>query len=352
MQQDKKFWWVWPAVGLAFLLFLFAVRAILLPFVVGMTVAYLLDPAADRLEHRGFSRLTATVLITCVFFTTLLAGGMVLLPVAFDQLSALAGNLPAALHSVQVLAMEWSARVMNKIDPAQLAAAKTAAAGLSARAVAFVGEVAQNVVTSGAAVFNLLSLLFLTPVVTFYLLRDWDRMVARIDGLLPQRAAPVIRVLACEVSHTLSAFIRGQLYVCLLLGGFYALGLTFVGLNYGFVIGAISGLLTFIPFVGVLFGLSVGCAVAWFQFGAWLPVALVAGVFAAGQFMEGNFVTPKLVGEKVGLHPLWIIFGMMAGAALFGFVGMFIGVPVTAMIGVLVRHGVVRYQRSALYTGV
>jgi predicted PurR-regulated permease PerM len=200
---------------------------------------------------------------------------------------------------------------------------------------------------------NALVLILVVPVVTFYLLMDWDRMVARIDELLPRDHAPVIRRLASEIDATLAGFLRGQGTVCLILGTFYAAGLMLAGLQFGLVVGLVAGLISFIPYVGTVVGGATAIGLALFQFwGDWHLVGIVAAIFAAGQVMEGNFLTPKLVGGSVGLHPVWLIFALSAFGALFGFVGLLVAVPVAAMLGVLTRFGIAQYRQSLLYRGI
>jgi predicted PurR-regulated permease PerM len=195
-------------------------------------------------------------------------------------------------------------------------------------------------------------LFILTPVVAVYLLLDWDRMIANIDRLLPREHAPVIRRLAGQIDRTLAAFIRGMGTVCLILGTYYAVALMLVGLQFGLVIGFVAGLVTFIPYLGALIGGALAIGLALFQFwGDWITIGIVAGIFAIGQIIEGNFLTPKLVGNSVGLHPVWLILALSVFGALFGFVGMLIAVPVAAAMGVLTRFGVEQYQQSLLYKG-
>lgn len=211
----------------------------------------------------------------------------------------------------------------------------------------------QTALGSAMSLFNVLMLVVLVPVITFYLLMDWDHMVARIDALLPRDHAPVIRQLASDIDKTLASFIRGQGTVCLILGIFYAVALMLVGLNFGLVAGAIAGALTFIPYVGALVGGALSIGLALFQFwGEWYWIAAVAGIFAIGQFFEGNILTPNLVGSSIGLHPVWLIFALTAFGTLFGFVGMLVAVPVAAAIGVLARFAIDRYQGSRLYRGL
>ena len=214
-------------------------------------------------------------------------------------------------------------------------------------------ELLDTVIASFSGIVNFIVLFVIVPVVAFYLLYDWDNMVAKIDGLLPRDHAPVIRQIARDIDRTMAGFVRGQGTVCLILGVFYAVALMLVGLNFGLVVGVVAGALTFIPYVGALVGGALALGLAVFQFwGDWLWILLVAGIFQFGQFVEGNILTPRLVGQSVGLHPVWLIFALSAFGALFGFVGLLVAVPVAAAIGVMARFGIVQYRDSRLYRGL
>jgi predicted PurR-regulated permease PerM len=226
------------------------------------------------------------------------------------------------------------------------------ASSVAATAFGWATGAIRKIWDSGMALFDVLSILFIAPVVSFYMLRDWPVMVHRVDSWLPRRNAKTIRRLVHQMDDALSGFVRGQAMVCVALGAIYAIALTVAGLNFGLFIGFTAGILSFIPYVGSLIGLASGLLVAWFQFDGELSrVALIAGIFAVGQFVEGNFLTPRLVGEKVGLHALWILFALMAGGALLGFTGVMIAVPVAAVTGVLVRFALQEYLQSSYYTG-
>ena len=323
---------------------------VLMPFVAGMLVAYFLDPVADRLEAKGCSRTVATSLITAAFFVIVVALLLLLIPLLQGQVAGFASRVPkyvAALREHAGPLVEWLTESLAD----QEGSLGDAAGGYAGQVLAWAGAVLQKIWSGGMAVLNLLSLALITPLVAFYLLRDWDRIVARIDALLPREQASVVREQVAEIDRTMAGFVRGQATVCLILGTFYGVGLTIVGLDFGLLVGLGTGLISFIPYFGMLVGLAVGFGIALAQFSEWVPIALVAGVFAIGQLIEGNFLTPKLVGEKVGLHPVWIIFALLAGGALFGFTGVLLSVPVAAAIGVLVRFAVGRYLGSALYQG-
>jgi predicted PurR-regulated permease PerM len=214
------------------------------------------------------------------------------------------------------------------------------------------GELVNGVLYSALGLINVIVLLFVVPVVAFYLLLDWDNMTAKINEMLPRDHAPVVRRLASQIDNTLASFIRGQGTVCLILGTYYAIALMVAGLNFGLVVGFVAGLISFIPYIGALIGGALAIGLALFQFwGDWVSIGIVGGIFMVGQFLEGNILTPKLVGNSIGLHPVWLLFALSVFGSLFGFVGMLVAVPVAAMIGVLARYGIEQYMNSPLYRG-
>jgi len=214
------------------------------------------------------------------------------------------------------------------------------------------GELVNGVLSSALGLINMLIFLVVVPVVAFYLLLDWDNMTAKIDEMLPRDHLPVVRRLASQVDKTLASFIRGQGTVCLILGTYYAISLMLAGLNFGLVVGFIAGLVSFIPYIGALVGGVLAIGLALFQFwGDWVSIGIIGGIFMVGQFLEGNILTPKLVGNSVGLHPVWLLFALSVFGSLFGFVGMLVAVPVAAMIGVFARYGIEQYKDSLLYRG-
>ena len=318
----------------------------LLPFVLGATIAYLLDPVADRLERMGLSRILATTVITLVIITAMI-GLIFVMILSINQLGNLTEFAPRYLEAARQSLTERFPDLM--VEGSDLRnAISSATTALQDRGLALVNQV----LVRSFAVVDFVVVLVLAPVVAFYLLMDWDHMVARIDGLLPREHAPVIRGLAGRLDNVLAGFVRGQLTVCALLGVFYATALSVAGLQFGLVIGLFAGLISFIPFIGSIVGGLLSLGVALFQFwGEWPMIALVAGIFMIGQAVEGNVLTPKLVGGSVGLHPVWLIFALSAFGALFGFVGLLIAVPLAAAIGVMVRFGLEQYQNGRLYRG-
>lgn len=342
----------WIGGALLFLLVLWLLKGILLPFVAGLAVAYLLDPFADRLEELGLSRLLATIVITVFFILVWLVGTVLLLPLLYEQAVSFLERLPGYVDLVR----GW----LETLTPGPLAeflgtdegALKEAVSGAATKAMDWLVSQLGSVWSGGMAFIGLLSLLIVTPIVAFYLLLDWDRMVARVDDLLPRRHAGTVRGLAREMDEVLAGFVRGQGAVCLILGVFYAASLTLAGLNFGLVVGLMAGLVSFIPYLGAVSGFVVAGLLALLQF--WpdpVAIGIVLGIFVIGQFIEGNFLTPKLVGGRVRLHPVWVMFALFAFGYLMGFVGMLIAVPIAAAIGVLVRFAAARYRLSQLYLG-
>ena len=341
----------WLAGLVAFCLLLYLLRGILLPFVAGMAVAYLLDPLADKFEEWGLSRTLATSVITVLFVMVAAGALLLLLPLLQQQVLDFIGRVPAYAGAIRDIAAPFSEALVARLEPDDVARVREAFAGFSDRAAEWALGLVRGVWESGLAIMNLLSLLFITPIVAFYLLRDWDRIVARVDDLLPRDHAETIRAQLRLVDEALAGFVRGQGTVCLILGAFYTVSLVLLGLDFGLIVGLGAGLVSFIPYVGAISGLAVGVGMAFLQFDDLVRIAAVAAVFVAGQVVEGNVLTPKLVGERVGLHPVWVIFGVLAGGALFGFVGVLLAVPAAAVIGVLVRFASQRYTASPLFLG-
>ncbi|WOF73563.1 AI-2E family transporter [Parvibaculaceae bacterium PLY_AMNH_Bact1] len=343
---------IWIAGLVVFIVLVWLLSGVLLPFVAGLAAAYLLDPAADKLEKWGLSRLAATSVITVLFILLFFASLIVLLPVVYEQTVALLEAAPHLAEQAKTLFMSLSEGKLAQLlagdgEDVQATISSAANGVLDMLIGALAGLVQQ-----GVAIIGLLSLLFVTPIVAFYMLLEWDNMVARIDGLLPRDHTATIRTIAREIDEVLAGFVRGQGAVCLILGSFYAIGLSLLGLQFGFLVGVIAGIISFIPYVGSIVGFVLAMIIAvsqfWPEYG-W--IIAVAGVFGLGQFIEGNFLTPKLVGDRVRLHPLWVMLALFAFGYLFGFVGMLLAVPVAAAMGVLVRFAAARYLVSALYQG-
>jgi predicted PurR-regulated permease PerM len=338
----------WGIATGVFLVLLWLLGNVLLPFLVGGAIAYFLDPVADRLERLGLSRVaaTATISLAALLIAVLLV--LAVIPTLVQQLTGLINAAPAIAARLQSFLIERFPELTDSTSVVRQTLAQIAA-GIQSKG----GQLAETLLTSAMSIVSAIVFIVVVPVVAFYMLLDWDHMVARIDSLLPRDHAPVIRRLGAEINDVLAGFVRGQLSVCLILGAYYSIALMLAGLQFGLVVGAIAGAITFIPYVGAIIGGVLAVGLALFQFwGDWLSIGIVAAIFAAGQFIEGNILTPKLVGGSVGLHPIWLLFALSAFGSLFGFVGMLVAVPVAAAIGVFVRFGIAKYQASLLYRGI
>jgi predicted PurR-regulated permease PerM len=348
--QKQVLIWAVSLVVLVATLWLFS--PILLPFIAGLVLAYFLDPVADHLQRWGLSRLAAALLIVFMSILLLVLALVILAPIVVDQLGRFASDLPGLIQSLtqrfDQLAPQWMKDALAK-SGADVQGSVTQFAG---KAAEWILSVLKTVLSGGLALVNLVSLLVVTPIVTFYLLVDWDDMVATVDGWVPREHVETVRSLGREINSAMAGFIRGQGTVCLLLGFFYAVTLSMAGLKFGLAIGLLAGALTFIPYAGALIGgvLAIGMALVQFWPEFW-SIALVAAIFAAGQFLEGNFLSPKLVGQSVGLHPVWLMFALFAFGYAFGFVGLLLAVPLAAAAGVLVRFALQQYLSSRLYLG-
>ena len=349
LRRQVQFW----VISLtAFIAFMFVFADVMLPFVAGMAVAYLLDPVCDRLEAMGMKRLWATLTILFSFILVLVLFFLLILPVLGNQLANFLEHFPDLIRKLQDLI---SRDLIERLAMAAGMSAEDLQSSLTnllGQGATWIGKLAQSLWSGGQALLSIISLFVITPVVAFYLLLDWDHMVARIDSWLPRDHVGEIRGLAREMDLAVAGFVRGQVSVCVILGLFYAIALGVVGLNFGLLIGMGAGLVSFIPFVGAGLGFLVSLGVALVQFWPdWPWILVVGGIFAVGQFLEGNILQPKLVGESTGLHPVTLMFALFAFGYLFGFVGMLIAVPAGAMIGVLARFGLRQYLASPLYTG-
>ncbi|MBV7410476.1 AI-2E family transporter [Maritimibacter sp. DP1N21-5] len=338
----------WGIAALVFFALLYLLGDVILPFLLGGAIAYFLDPIADKLEAIGFRRIWATVTITIIGLLVFTLMILLIVPTLVQQTTELFDAVPQIATSLREWLVAQFPDVVNEES-----VLRQSLDGVAATIQERGGELLNAILTSAQSVISVVVLLVVVPVVTFYLLWDWDRMVAAIDDLLPRDHAPTIRYLASEVDKTLASFIRGQGTVCLILGTFYAVALMIAGLSFGLIVGAIAGALTFIPYIGALVGGALAIGLAFFQFwGEWWHIAIVAGIFVIGQFLEGNFLTPNLVGSSVGLHPVWLIFALSAFGTLFGFVGMLVAVPVAAALGVVLRYFIGRYKEGRLYKGL
>lgn len=330
---------------LAFYLF----ANIMLPFVAAAGIAYFLDPPTTALNSAGLPRGLAAFLMLMGLLAACLLFALLLYPLLLAQLGLLVSRAPIYANAIRDWAGEIIARLQDNLGPEYVdSKLRDLVGGQAGSMLAFLLGAATRLVGSGFALFNVLSLVVVTPVVAFYLLRDWRRAVTRIDSWLPRRYADVLRLQASEVDRILSAWVRGQALCCLVLAGYYAFTLSLVGLDLGLIVGIASGVLSFIPYVGSIAGgvASIGLALAQFH---WQGVAIVVGVYVTGQLLEGYVIYPRFLGDRVELHAVWVIFALFAGGAAFGFPGVLMAVPTAAAIGVLARFWLRRYMTSPLY---
>ncbi|HEX9466167.1 MAG TPA: AI-2E family transporter [Alphaproteobacteria bacterium] len=324
-------------------------KSVLLPFFLGMAISYILDPSVRRLEQWTRSRSLATTAVIGLFFV-IVAGTLALLtPILERQFLGLAQRLVEAAMDAYDWAMPY---VQRHLEEANVPATAAPNAGeIAGKVISWGGGLAAGLWSGGLAIVNILSLLVITPVVAFYILRDWPRIVQRIDSWLPRDHAQLIRRTIKLIDERLAGFVRGQALVCLLMGIFYAIALTAAGLNYGLLVGLLVGVLTFIPVVGAAIGAVAALIIGAFQFHNWVHEAVILGIFLVGQFTEAYILSPKLVGDRIGLHPVWIVFALLAGGSLFGFLGLLLAAPAAAAIGVLLHLALERYLASPLYRG-
>ena len=336
-------------LGFAFFLFgfLWAISDILLPFIVGLVLAYLLDPVADFLESAGCPRWLGAAILA--FGAIFLAVGVFIFfaPILLQQVIDFIEQAPNYIEKLRIAVGPIITNLQDSwpiFDQALLAEKVREAYG--PHAIKWVGDLTRTFWVGGLAALNFLSLVIITPIVLFYLLRDWDRLVALLLDLIPKRHSEITKSLLTSIDQVLASFIRGQLIVCSILVFYYSVALIFLGLDFALVAGIIAGLISFVPYIGMLLGLIVSLVLAFLQFGSWDPLLLVTAIFLIGQVIEGNFITPKLVGDRIGLHPVWMIFALMVGGALLGFSGVLVAIPVAAVCGVLIRFAADGYRKN------
>jgi predicted PurR-regulated permease PerM len=352
----------WTAMLAALLYALYLLGSTVTPFVAGIALGYVLDPVVNKLETLGLNRLGASLVILIAFVAVFAIILIVVAPILGNQLVNFAQRLPDYASRLQNLAIDESNALIKKYGGGWLGAfglgdmsraqIQNSVAGFVTQGAQWLLNAMKSLVWGGATVFNFLSLMIITPVVAFYILVDWDRMIAELDSWLPLDYRDSLRAIAKDINRALSGFLHGQFLVCLLLGAWYSIGLTLIGLDFGFLIGVFGGLLSFVPYVGGLTALTLSLGIALVQGWPSLKLLLMAlGVVGCGQFLEGYILSPMLVGESVGLHPVWLLFALLAFGRLFGFAGLIIAVPAAAAVGVIARHLIAVYLRSPIYRG-
>jgi predicted PurR-regulated permease PerM len=339
----------WASIFAFIIIVMWLLGDVLLPFVAGAAIAYLCNPLTNRLERLLPRWVGALIVITLVvLFCVLLI--LLIVPVLGAQLTAFIEDLPGYMRKLQALISDPSRPWLSRFVGERFAGADKSSGELMTQAAALGTAFLGKIWSGGAAVVSLFGLLVITPVVAFYFLADWERITTSLERLVPRSQHDTVVKLARQTDAAIAGFVRGQTLVCVLLGLFYAVALSAVGLNFGLLIGLLSGLISFIPYVGSVTGFVLATGIALAQFWPeWIWIVAVMGIFLFGQFIEGNILVPKLVGDSVGLHPLWLMFALFAFGYLFGFLGLLLAVPLAAAVGVLARFGVARYLKSPLY---
>ncbi len=350
LQRQVSFWLI---SFLVFVIALWLLSPILLPFIAGLVLAYFLDPVADALERMGLPRVAATLVILGLSILLLVLVLLLIVPILGDQIVKFAGDLPTLMRALLARFNEAAPQWIKDAIAKSGTDVQGSVSDIAGKAAGWTATLVASVWSGGLALVNIISLIVVTPIVAFYLLADWDKIVAKVDGWLPRDHADAIRTIAADMDAAMAGFIRGQGTVCLLLGVMYALALSIAGLKFGLVIGLAAGLLSFIPFVGALLGGIMAIGVGLVQFWPdYVSMLVIVGIFVVGQFIEGNFLSPKLVGGSIGLHPVWLMFALFAFGYIFGFVGLLLAVPMAAAAGVLVRFALAQYLASKLYRGI
>jgi predicted PurR-regulated permease PerM len=342
----------WACALLVFIALLWLLNDVLLPFVAGMVLAYLLDPLVRRLQRLGLSRPIASVAIVVVMIVLLALALILILPVLGEQIAHFVERIPQYFERIRQIVQEQSQGWLGRMVGEKLPEAQKQLGGVASSAAGWVAGFLTSLWSGGKALIGVISLLVIAPIVAFYMLIDWENMIAKVDSWIPVQHRETVRGLAREMDGAISGFVRGQALVCLILGTFYSVALITLGVNFGLLIGITAAILGFAPYIGTLTGFLLAVGVATAQFWPdWTMPAMAAGIFLAGQFIEGNILQPLLVGKEIGLHPVWLMFALIAFGVLFGFVGLLVAVPVAAAIGVLVRFLLRQYLASTYYTG-
>ena len=339
----------WAAAFLVFLALTWLFKSVMLPFVLGAAVAYLLDPLAEKLARRGVSRTIAALLVLAVFFVFVVAVLALVLPFAYREAVQFIDAVPSYVEKIGALAAPYTGWLHDRFGNGDPAAFENALKNNISSAFKVGGSVLAGLAVGGQALAGFLSVMILTPLTAFFMIREWPQITGWIDNQIPRKNYKIIKNLLAQINAKVAGFVRGQLSIAFVLALIYAVALLLAGLNFGFLIGLMAGLLSIVPLVGSTVGLLVSIGMAWLQSGEWGYVGIIAAIFIVGQFVEGNILTPRLLGKSVGMHPLWILFVLMAGGSAFGIVGMLLAVPVAASLGVLVGFAFEQYRQSDYY---
>lgn len=340
----------WGGALALFFAFVWAFKGVLTPFILGIAIAYLLEPLVRLLHKIGIKRWLASLLMLVLFFITLALIFVFIGPPVYRELTELVRKIPDYAQQLVTMSMPYIETVQAKMGFNGVDQFKTLLQENAGKIFKAGTGVLAGLATGGQLFMSFMTIILLSPIVAFFMMREWPKATAYVEGLYPESHAATIKSLLKKIDLKIAGFVRGQLMVAFVLGIVYAVVLSIAGLDYGFLIGICAGLAGIIPLVGSTLGLIVSVVVAWLQSGGDLGfVGMIAAIFIVGQVLEGNVLSPKLIGDSVGLHPLWILFALMAGGSLFGIAGMLLAVPVTASAGVLIGYAIDQYKDSKLY---
>lgn len=349
---DKKThnnWFFWLAAFALFCCFVYLTSSVIMPFAVGILIAYLLDPFVRKLGKHKINRTFATCIVLSLVIIAVFPTLLLLLSIVGEQIIKLVSSLPQLSSTLIVKIAPIFERLQTafpSLEPENIKQYLQDNANNAAKTLTYL---LSKIISGGFAFINIISLAIITPIVAFYMLRDWNGFTAQIDNLLPRGQREEIRSVMHKIDKAIAGFLRGQFSVCLILGTIYSVGLYFIGLQMGVAVGFMAGIISFIPYVGSISGFVTAIIIAFIQYDTMGPIAQVCGVFLFGQLLESYYLTPTLVGDNVGLHPVWIMFAILAGGVLLGFLGVLLAVPLAAIIAVLIRHFLERYKKSSLY---
>lgn len=350
MMKNRQLW-MWSGATVVLLGILYLIQGILMPFLTGILVAYAMNPAVKRFEKWGISRTFGTSIMIFSFFLLIGLFLFIVIPFIQTELLRLASRVPQYGNRILVTLQPFIDNASLYIKPEDTERLRELASSYLVDVITWGIKLLVKILTSGLALANLLSLIVITPIVAFYFLRDWNKIIGALDSWLPRPYEPTLRQLFMEMNDRIGGFAKGQSLVCLLIGAYYVTTLTLAHLDFSVVVGMVIGVIAFIPYVGAIIGFMLSMGIAFSQFSDWTSIGIIAGIFAVGQTLEGYFLIPYFVGDRIGLHPVWVLFSLLVGGVLYGFIGILFALPVAAAMGVLVRHLLAVYLKSPYYLG-
>lgn len=350
MTNSKKDLFIFIGVSILLIFLFLKAKPILMPFITSLILSYFLNPVVSKLKKKyDITRTASSIFILLAFYLILLSALFVLLPIIYKQFLEFASLVPlyfeVVVGSFYPKILDFINNLGFKIDTD--AASLFARENLADNAINLSHNFANNLISSTLNIVNIFSIIFIVPILVFYILKDWDTLITTMQKHLPKAWAQDIKELSSNIDKTLSSYLRGQFNVCLILGTFYAVGLSLSGLKFGFIIGLLTGFFSFVPYIGMLIGVIIALIVGIFQWGFDLVnYSIVGTIFIVGQLVEGNFLTPRLIGSKIGVHDVWVIFGIFFFGAWLGFIGVFLAVPLTAVISTITKFFLAKYRKK------